>query len=92
MALQSGLDNFRVPLEEKGLRVVSMETAREPVNVIVYSGVSCEYAGISGVENFGSTMDAGETDRVLMINAVGMSPEEVRDLVIARSGVDNGVR
>lgn len=86
VALQAGLESFRRPLEESGLKVVELETAKEPVDVIVYSGVSCEPAGISGLEEIGSLTGGTGHAPVLMLNAVGLTPEEVRDLVLSRRG------
>lgn len=83
VAVQNGLSEVDKVLRDSGYDVVSMEETDDPVDAIVYYGVSNDLTGFDAVDYFGdgATMGVNSPSGVMLINAQGYSPEEVANLL-----------
>ncbi|ADG83826.1 hypothetical protein Tfer_1524 [Thermincola ferriacetica] len=83
VAVQKGLYETERVLQDSGYDVVSLEENEEPVDAIVYSGVSNDLTGFDSVDYFGdgTTMGINSPSGVLLINAQGYSPHEVAGIL-----------
>ncbi|MFA5881985.1 MAG: YkuS family protein [Eubacteriales bacterium] len=79
VAVQNGLEDIANSLKDQGYDVVAMEDNTEPVDVIVYSGVSNDLTGFDTVDFYGDgvTMGVESPSGVMLLNAHSHSPEQV---------------
>ena len=79
VAVQNGLEDIANSLKGQGYDVVAMEDNTEPVDVIVYSGVSNDLTGFDTVDFYGDgvTMGVESPSGVMLLNAHSHSPEQV---------------
>lgn len=79
VAVQNGLEGIANSLKGQGYDVVAMEDNTEPVDVIVYSGVSNDLTGFDTVDFYGDgvTMGVESPSGVMLLNAHSHSPEQV---------------
>lgn len=79
VAVQSGLSEIASGLIGQGYDVVTMEDNTDPVDVIVYSGVSNDLTGFDTVDYYGdgTTMGVNNPSGVMLVNAHSNSPEQV---------------
>jgi len=92
VAVQNGLGDIANSLKAYGFDVVSMEENTEPVDVIVYSGVSNDLTGFDTVDFYGDgmTMGINSPSGVMLVNAHSHSPEQVVSLINNRLGIMEG--
>lgn len=88
VAVQTGLGQVAGKLSEHGYRVVSLEENMEPVDVVVYSGVSDDLTVFDAVDYYGdgATMGVNSPSGVMLLNAHNRSPDDVVSLVNSRFG------
>lgn len=88
VAVQNGLGDIAARLGEQGYEVVSMEENAEPVDVIVYSGVSNDLTGFDTVDYYGDGLSMGVNNPsgVMLVNAHSHSPEQVVSIINDRFG------
>lgn len=88
VAVQIGLGDIAAQLGAQGYEVVSMEENTEPVDVIIYSGVSNDLTGFDTVDYYGDGLSMGvqSPSGVMLVNAHSQSPEQVVSLINHRFG------
>lgn len=88
VAVQAGLGQVAGRLAEQGYQVVSLEENMEPVDVVVYSGVSDDLTAFDAVDYYGdgATMGVSSPSGVMLLNAHNRSPDDVVSLVNSRFG------
>lgn len=88
VAVQSGLSQVAGKLTEQGYRVVSMEDSMEPVDVVVYSGVSDDLTVFDTVDYYGdgATMGVSSPSGVMLVNAHNITPDDIVSLINGRFG------
>lgn len=86
VAVQNGLSEIRQKLQESGYEVVSMEENTEPVDVIVYSGVSNDLTGFDTVDYYGDSISMGvdNPSGLMLVNAHSHSIDQVVSLINQR--------
>lgn len=88
VAIQNGLMEIATGLKNQGYDVVGMEENTDPVDVIVYSGVSNDLTGFDTVDFYGDNMTMGVNNPsgVMLVNAHSNSPEQVIATINNRFG------
>lgn len=77
IAVQRGLDEISTLLKDKGYDVVPLETSKNNVDITIISGVHSEYEEIQTAQ----CRSLGQDNKMLVINATGLSPEKVLEYV-----------
>ena len=78
IAVQDGLDEIKAALQEKGHAIVTYAEAATTADIAVISGIDSAYEEI---ETSQCMIQNGEGGEMLLINATGLSPEQVLERV-----------
>lgn len=79
VVVQEGLEEIRSELDKRGYHTYQGQ-GELSADAVVYSGVSCDWSGVPTITN-----DWVEgSDSPLLINAVGLTPQEAADLIASR--------
>lgn len=89
VAVQNGLEEIASSLRTQGYEVVGMEENTDPVDVIVYSGVSNDLTGFDTVDYYGDNMTMGVNNPsgLMLVNTHSHSPEQVISIINHRFGL-----
>ncbi len=78
IAVQDGLDEIKAALQEKGHVIIAYAEAASTTDIAVISGIDSAYEEI---ETSQCMIRNGEGGEMLLINATGLSPEQVLERV-----------